>query len=79
MSWRATLGTLLVAAALGLGGCSPEASRVRGGGLGADPGNTRLPVQLRGDQSRNNPSFDVPRVGQVPREAKGVPGWWVRE
>ncbi len=73
--WRACVaGALLVG--LVVAGCSPEAARARGS-LGADVGNTALPVELRGDPSRNNPSFRTPEIGQVPRDAKGVPGWWV--
>ena len=68
---------ILAAAALLAGACSPEDGRVQGGGLGADMGNTALPIQMHGSRSRNNPSFQVPLIGQVPRDAKGVPGWWV--
>jgi hypothetical protein len=57
-------------------GCSPEDGRTRGSGLGADVGNTVLPIELRGNRDRNNPSFRTPDVGRVPRDAKGVPGWW---
>ena len=63
-------------AVLLLAACSPEDGRARGG-LGADVGNTALPVELRGNQDRNNPSFQTPEVGLVPQDAKGVPGWWV--
>jgi hypothetical protein len=66
-----------VLALLAVGGCSPEDGRTRGGGLGADVGNTTLPIRLHGDRSRNNPSFQVPLLGGVPRDDKGVPGWWV--
>lgn len=62
--------------ALGLLGCSPEASRARGGGLGADPGNAALPIQMHGSPDRNNPSYGVPAVGRAPKDARGVAGWW---
>ena len=61
-----------------LAGCSPEASRARGTGMGADVGNTKASVQLHGDPARNNPSFDVPSPGLAPADAKGVAGWWAR-
>lgn len=67
-----------LALALGLTGCSPEAGRERGGGLGADPGNTKLPIQTHGDTSRNNPWFKVPHVGAAPREATDMRPWWAR-
>jgi len=73
---RAGVGLLSVLALLAVVGCSPEDARVRGGGLGADVGNTTLPIQMHGDRSRNNPDFQVPLVGGVPRADKGVPGWW---
>ena len=73
---RIGLGSLAAAALLAVA-CSPEDGRAQGGGLGADMGNTALPIQMHGSRSRNNPSFQVPLIGQVPRDAKGVPGWWV--
>jgi hypothetical protein len=57
-------------------GCSPEATRTRAGGLGADPGNSRLPIELHGDRQANNPAYHVPERGRVPADAHGVPGWW---
>jgi hypothetical protein len=57
-------------------GCSPEASRTQGAGLGADPGNSRLPIELHGDRRENNPNYDVPQRGRVPSDSRGVPGWW---
>ncbi|HEX3244845.1 MAG TPA: hypothetical protein VHX16_05520 [Chloroflexota bacterium] len=67
----------LLALALGCG-CSPEAARSRAGGLGADPGNSRLPIEMHGNQQTNNPAFEVPGRGRVPADARGVPGWWSR-
>jgi hypothetical protein len=67
---------LSVLALLAVLGCSPEDARGRGSGLGADVGNTTLPIQMHGDRGRNNPDFQVPLVGGVPRADKGVPGWW---
>jgi hypothetical protein len=45
-------------------GCSPEATRTRGGGPGADVGNRGpgLP-ELHGPVS--NPSFETPKVGRA--------------
>jgi hypothetical protein len=57
-------------------GCSPEARRTQGDGLGADPGNSRLPIELHGDRRENNPNYDVPQRGRVPSDSRGVPGWW---
>jgi hypothetical protein len=56
--------------------CSPEAARTREAGLGADPGNSRLPIELHGDRTKNNPSFEVPARGKVPENSHGVSGWW---
>lgn len=42
--------------------CSPEASRVREGGPGADVGNRRAEVQIHGSL---NPSFQQPVVGKA--------------
>lgn len=71
------LGLLLGGVLVALAGCSPEEGRPRGGGLGADVGNTSLPIRMHGDRNYNNPSFRVPLVGGVPRDAKGVAGWWM--
>lgn len=69
---------MLVALALSVlvAACSPEATRTVGGGLGADVGNSRLPIQMHGNQARNNPSAETPDIGRVPKDAKGVDGWW---
>jgi hypothetical protein len=76
---RMRAGLLVLAAFLlaTAAGCSPEDGRTRGQ-LGADVGNTALPIQLHGNRERNNPSFAVPTPGQAPRDARGVPGWWAR-
>ena len=42
--------------------CSPEATRARGGGPGADVGNHGSPIEIHG---RINPAHDTPRVGQA--------------
>ena len=69
---------VLIALALSafVAACSPEAARTQGGGLGADVGNTHLPIQMHGNQAKNNPSANTPDIGRVPRDAKGVEGWW---
>ncbi len=41
---------LLVALALGTAACSPEGSRTRGGGDGADIGNRDENIELHGDE-----------------------------
>jgi hypothetical protein len=74
---RTGLLTLTVVLLIAVAGCSPEDGRTRGQ-LGADIGNTALPIQMHGNRDRNNPSFAVPDVGQVPRDGRGVPGWWAR-
>jgi hypothetical protein len=52
------LGAALVAAALLLAGCpSPEASRARGGGRGADVGNVGDVVVVHGG---SRPFYDTP-------------------
>jgi hypothetical protein len=75
---RRLLTTVAVLALLAVVGCSPEAERARGGGLGADVGNSAPPIELHGNRARNNPDFRVPDLGRAPRDAKGVPGWWAR-
>lgn len=61
MSGRAR-GVLVVASlVIGLAACrSPEASRARGGGPGADVGNHGKPVEIHG---RVDPFHDTPRKG----------------
>jgi hypothetical protein len=56
----------LLAAALAVGACSPEANRTRGGGPGADVGNRWLPsdVDLHG---RSNPFYRTPQLGAPTR------------
>ena len=75
----ARIGLLIVALVLlaSAAGCSPEDGRTRGH-LGADVGNTALPIQLHGNRERNNPSFAVPTPGKAPQSARNVPGWWAR-
>jgi hypothetical protein len=56
------LGAATLAALLGLAtGCdSPEATRVRGSGAGADPGNTGSVVRMHADA---RPYHDTPCLG----------------
>jgi hypothetical protein len=57
--------TLLVCALLALlAACSPEATRRRGAGPGADIGNHGSPMEIHG---QTNPSYQTPRVGQAIR------------
>ena len=60
MRWR--FGALVLVAVLALTACSPEASRARGGGPGADVGNRKATVQIHGP---TNPSFREPVVGRA--------------
>jgi hypothetical protein len=55
------MGAVLLAV---VAGCSPEATRTRGGGPGADVGNRDpgLP-EIHGPVS--NPAFEVPKVGRA--------------
>ena len=69
---------VLCACLLVLGGCSPEAERTRGGGRGADIGNSAPPILTHGNRERNNPDFRTPKLGRAPDDARGVPGWWVQ-
>ncbi len=53
----AVLGAMMVAA------CSPEGSRTRSGGQGADTGNRGLSVEMHGQR---NPYFETPRLVPAP-------------
>jgi len=59
---RRVLATLLLVTGLMLAACSPEATRTRGGGPGADVGNHRTPAQIHG---QTNPYYETPRYGQA--------------
>jgi hypothetical protein len=61
------LPPLLVAALLLAGvACGPEASRHRGGGAGADPGNRDANVQLHGNQPGDKMMYwDTPEKANV--------------
>ncbi len=63
------LALVLVVAGLVAAGCSPEATRTRGGGPGADVGNRTLgpAVDLHG---RTNPLFDTPAIGQAEQASR---------
>ena len=56
------LGVLLLVGGLLTAACSPEATRVRSGGPGADIGNRPAEVQIHG---RVNPYYETPRFGQA--------------
>ena len=58
------LALLLAMLALAASACSPEATRARGAGPGADVGNHGSPIQLH---ERNDPAFKEPLVGQAVR------------
>jgi hypothetical protein len=60
---RIALGALAATALLGLA-CSPEASRARDGGPGADPGNRGSTVELHGKRPAEQMWYQTPRVGQ---------------
>ena len=63
--WSATLIVIAVLAAGSLA-CSPEATRTRSGGPGADPGNHPLKgaVQMHGGQRPGQMYYQTPPVGQ---------------
>ena len=54
----------LVAAALVAMACSPEATRTRSGGPGADVGNRGASVELHGNRIPDQMFYRTPRVGQ---------------
>jgi hypothetical protein len=57
------LGAVLLVLAAG---CSPEASRTRGGGPGADVGNRDYPLpELHGRSPESNPSYQTPKIGRA--------------
>jgi hypothetical protein len=51
-----------IALVLLLAACSPEATRSRGAGPGADVGNHGSPMEIHG---RTDPAHETPRVGQA--------------
>ena len=55
---------VLAVLALAIAACSPEATRARGGGPGADVGNHGSPIRLH---EANDPAFKEPLVGQAIR------------
>jgi hypothetical protein len=56
------MSRLILVLVLLLPACSPEATRARGGGPGADVGNHGDPLEIHG---QTNPSYNTPRVGQA--------------
>ena len=56
------LGILLLVGGLLASACSPEATRSRNGGPGADIGNRPPVVQIHGSL---NPYYETPRFGQA--------------
>jgi hypothetical protein len=58
------LVTALFLAAAVAAACSPEASRSRGGGPGADVGNRTPSVELHGSRAPDQGFYQTPRVGQ---------------
>jgi hypothetical protein len=59
------MSRLALAIALLLIACSPEATRSRGAGPGADVGNHGSSIELHGP---TDISHDTPRVGQATRK-----------
>ena len=59
---RRALAISLLMCGLLLAACSPEATRTRGGGPGADIGNRQTPAQIHG---QINPYYETPRFGQA--------------
>jgi hypothetical protein len=66
------LGLLLLTATLLLAACGPEATRTRGGGPGADPGNRVLgpSVEIHG---QSNPAYQTPRFGKAIKAEEKAP------
>ena len=63
---RPVLAIALIVAGLVAAGCSPEATRARGGGPGADVGNWGRPlVEIHG---QTEPAYRVPTVGEAVRK-----------
>ena len=62
---RRVVAIALIVTGLAAAGCSPEASRSRGGGPGADVGNWGSPVEIHG---KTEPSYQVPKVGEAIRK-----------
>ena len=58
------LTVTLIVGGLIVAGCSPEASRTRGGGRGADPGNRGDTVELHGKRAPGQMYYRTPAVGQ---------------
>jgi hypothetical protein len=61
---KRALTIALVVAGLVVAACSPEASRTRSGGPGADPGNRRSTVELHGQNKPEGMFYQTPAVGQ---------------
>lgn len=62
------LAVVLLALGLLVAGCSPEATRTRGGGPGADIGNRGRSVNLHGSQPYGGMFFETPAAGQASRK-----------
>jgi hypothetical protein len=62
---RRLLAVLFLVCGLLTAACSPEATRVRGGGPGGDIGNRSAPAEIHG---RINPYYETPRYGQASRK-----------
>jgi hypothetical protein len=60
---QTTLATVAITALLATAACSPEASRGRGSGPGADVGNRDYPLpELHGAR---NPAHKTPQIGKA--------------
>jgi hypothetical protein len=58
------LAVALIVAGLVVVACSPEATRTRSGGPGADPGNRGASVELHGRNVPEQMFYQTPAVGQ---------------
>ena len=63
---RGLIAALLVAGLL-LTACSPEATRTRSGGPGADIGNHGRTVEMHGQQGPDGMYYQTPTMGQGAR------------
>ena len=65
---KRVLPLALIVAGLVTLACSPEATRTRGGGPGADPGNRGASVELHGRKLPDQMFYQTPAVGQGVRK-----------
>ena len=67
---KRALAIALIAAGLVTMACSPEATRTRSGGPGADVGNRGSSVELHGRRNPDRMFYQTPAVGQGVQKQK---------